>query len=77
VTTVDISTLQAVRDLLSLLETETEVILTEMNKPVAKVVPYEPPRLPNSERVPDLHPGVWISEDFDDFLPREFWADKL
>lgn len=76
-TTVDISTLQTVPDLLSLLETDTEVILIEMNKPVAKVIPFEPPRLPNRERVPDLHPGVWIRDDFDGFLPRAFWADKL
>ena len=75
-TTVDISTLQAIHNLLSLLETDTEIILTEMNKPVAKVVPFVAPRLPNSARIPDLHPGIWISEDFDAFRPSDYWEDK-
>jgi hypothetical protein len=24
-------------------------------------------------RVPDLFPGIWTSDDFDDPLPDEFW----
>lgn len=24
-------------------------------------------------RTPDLHPGLWMSDDFDDPLPDEFW----
>lgn len=26
-----------------------------------------------NKRIPDMHPGGWISEDFDDPLPDEFW----
>ncbi|MBI5670744.1 MAG: DUF2281 domain-containing protein [Chloroflexi bacterium] len=26
-----------------------------------------------AKRIPDLHPGGWISEDFDEPLPDEFW----
>ena len=76
-TTVDISTLHEIDDLLSLLEADTPVILTKMNKPFAKLIPVEPANLPNMERVPILHSGMWMSDDFDAKLPREFWADKL
>jgi antitoxin (DNA-binding transcriptional repressor) of toxin-antitoxin stability system len=75
-TTVDISTLHAVQDLLSLLKTDTEIILTEMNKPVAKLIPFEPVNSPSKERTPDMHPGVWMREDFDAFRPSDYWEDK-
>ena len=75
-TRVEISTLQSVRDLLLLLEADTEIILVEVNKPVAKLIPFEPANLSHQERIPDLHPGVWMREDFDHFRPSDFWEDK-
>ncbi len=39
--------------------------------PLAKLVPIAASK---KERIPDLNEGsVWISDDFDDPLPDEFW----
>ncbi|HEX3051929.1 MAG TPA: hypothetical protein VHP83_14815 [Aggregatilineaceae bacterium] len=46
----------------------TEVILTEDEKPVVRLSPMQ--------RIPDLFPGGWISDDFDDPLPDEFWLGE-
>ncbi len=29
-----------------------------------------------SPRIPDLFPGIWTSDDFDDELPDEFWLGE-
>jgi prevent-host-death family protein len=48
-----------------------EIVLTENNQPVARLVPME---YPSGKRVPGLHAGmVWVSEDFDAPLDEEFW----
>lgn len=53
--------------LLSLVAKGTEVILTEGNTPVARLVPI-------GKRVAGLHPGaIWTGDDFDEPLPEEFW----
>ncbi len=42
--------------------------LEELESVTEKVGSHLPPRTPN------LHPGsVWMSDDFDDPLPDEFW----
>ena len=74
--TIDISTLQAVRELLALLETETEVILTEANKPIVTLAVKHHPHVPENGRVPDSFPQIWISDDFDDELPEKYWVDR-
>ncbi len=56
------------KELLALLSTGTEVVLTEGDTPVARLVPFEP-------RTPGLHAGTaWVSEDFDQPLEDEFWS---
>src|SRR4051794_33121422 len=59
--------------LLALLTADTEVILTRGETPVARVTPLAPPP-PIKERIPGLDAGTtWMSDDFDDPLPDEFW----
>jgi antitoxin (DNA-binding transcriptional repressor) of toxin-antitoxin stability system len=51
-----------------------EVVVEENGEPVAKVTHMEKPRQ-IKERVFGLGEGkVWMSEDFDDELPDEFWG---
>jgi antitoxin (DNA-binding transcriptional repressor) of toxin-antitoxin stability system len=52
--------------LLSLVAEGTEVVLTEGDTPIARLVPV-------GKRVAGLHAGVtWMSEDSDESLPDEF-----
>ncbi len=58
--------------LLELVASGLDVVLTEGKSPVARVVPVL--RKINAPRVPGLSAGkIWISPDFDDPLPDEFW----
>lgn len=55
-------------ELLSLIAEGTEVLLTEGDTPVARLVPI-------GRRVAGLHAGaIWTSEDFDEPLPEAFWT---
>ncbi len=77
VKTVDISNIQAVRDyLVALLEAEAEVILMNGNTPIAKLVPMSDVHPAKNDRVPDLYPTMWVSDDFDDLLPGEYWLKE-
>jgi prevent-host-death family protein len=59
-------------ELLSLVTTGTEIILTEGSTPLARIVPIADAPMP---RVAGLHPGaIWTSEDFDEPLPEAFWT---
>lgn len=66
--TVDVHEAQIrLMELLSLVLAGTEVILTEGNMPLARLVPIAAPTAP---RVAGLHPGaIWTSDDFDEPLP--------
>ena len=75
-TTVDILRVQGVRDLLLLLETDTEIILTEANKPIVKLAVTHFPNIPENGRVPDMHPKIWIGDDFDEQLPEKYWVNR-
>ncbi len=56
------------KGLLSIVAEGTEVVLTEGDTPVARLVPI-------GKRVAGLHSGaIWTSEDFDEPLPEEFWT---
>ncbi|MBC8262734.1 MAG: toxin-antitoxin (TA) system antitoxin [Anaerolineales bacterium] len=56
------------QELLSQVLEGMEFVLTEENKPIARVMPI-------SLRVAGLHTGaIWTSADFDEPLPDEFWA---
>ena len=70
-TTIDVrKKLPELKGLLSLVANGTEVVLTEGNTPIARLVPV-------GKRVGGLHAGaIWTSENFDDPLPDEFWTGK-
>jgi prevent-host-death family protein len=51
-----------------------EVIISEHNKPLAKLVPILSSQ---KSRTPGLNKGkIWVSEDFDDPLPDKFWTGE-
>lgn len=59
-------------ELLSLVKAGNEVIITQAQTPVMRLVPVN-----NNvqQRVAGLHAGMgWISDDFDAPLPDEFWV---
>lgn len=58
-------------ELLSLVAIGTEIILTEGNTPLARIVPMAGA----TPRVSGLHPdAIWTSEDFDEPLPEKLWT---
>ena len=71
--TVDVHAAQIhLAELLALVTAGTEVILTEGNTPLARIVPMVVSPTP---RVAGLHPGaIWASEDVDEPLPEDFWT---
>lgn len=74
---IDITTMQAFKDyLLSVLEQDTEIILTEGDTPLARLTQVEKQIAPTGARVAGLHPGHWMSDDFDEALPDEFWLGE-
>ena len=63
------------RELLSLVRSGAEVILTEDNTPLARLLPVLP--LPKKKRVAGLHKGTFqIQDDLDEPLPDEFWLGQ-
>ncbi len=69
--TVDLYEAQAhLTELVTMVRAGDEVILTEGNTPVARLVP-----IAAVPRVAGLHRGaIWASDDFDEPLPEEFWV---
>lgn len=60
-------------ELLAALEPNTEVMLMRGDAPVARVEALAPQK-PQGKRIIGMHEGtVWMSDDFDDELPLEFW----
>jgi prevent-host-death family protein len=60
------------KELLALVVKGTEIILTQGNTPIARLVPIA--ASPATSRVAGLHLGaIWMSDDFDEPLPDEFW----
>ncbi|MBI4518804.1 MAG: toxin-antitoxin (TA) system antitoxin [Deltaproteobacteria bacterium] len=58
-------------EVVALLRAGTEVVLTEGEKPLARLVPVTPPA---ATRVLGLHRGALRArEDFDEPLAEEFW----
>ncbi|MFH1975718.1 MAG: toxin-antitoxin (TA) system antitoxin [Pseudomonadota bacterium] len=59
-----------IKVLLSLVADGTEIVLTDNDIPIARLVQI-------GKRVAGLHAGaIRISEDFDEPLPDEFWVGK-
>lgn len=50
-----------------------EIVLEENGKPIAKITPIETPK-EIKNRTAGLGKGYWMSDDFDDELPDEFWG---
>ena len=71
--TVDVHEAQTcLTELLSSVTTGIEIILTEANTPIARLVPITPSPV---QRVSGLHAGaIWMSADFNEPLPEDFWA---
>jgi prevent-host-death family protein len=71
-TTMDIREAQArLIELLDIVMAGNEVVITQAEQPVMRLSPVS-----NGvkTRVAGLHAGMgWISEDFDDELPDDFW----
>jgi len=45
------------------------------NTPVARILPMED--APKKERTLGMHPNsIWVSDDFDESLPDEFWLNN-
>ncbi len=73
---IDISTLQEVKDLLELLKVDSEITLVDSNTPIAKLASINHARIPEDGRVPDMHPDIWVSNDFDDQVPERYWNNR-
>jgi antitoxin (DNA-binding transcriptional repressor) of toxin-antitoxin stability system len=73
--TVDVAEAQSqLPALIELALAGNEVVIAEGDKPLARLVPVA--RLRN-KRVAGLNRGtIWVSEDFDDPLPDEFWSGQ-
>jgi antitoxin (DNA-binding transcriptional repressor) of toxin-antitoxin stability system len=69
--TLDITTMQAIKDVVSSLEQDTELILTDNGQPVARVLPVK--KL-TRKQLAGLFPGAMVMhDDFDEPLPDSFW----
>ncbi len=74
--TVDVTDTQVtLAALLALVAQGTEIVLTQGDTPLARIVPPDaPPATPAKPRIAGLFPGeIWTSDDFDDPLPDNFW----
>jgi prevent-host-death family protein len=61
----------SLKELVALVVEGTEIVLTEDDNPLARIVPVAPTR----RRKAGLHLGaIWTSDDFDEPLPDEFWT---
>ena len=62
------------KEILSLVGTGIEVLITEGDTPIARLLPVESK---SNARVAGLHAGaIWTSEDFDEPLPETFWTGE-
>ncbi len=51
------------------------IVISENNKPLAKIVPVSEQ---STKRTAGLNKGkIWVSDDFDDSLPDDFWMGSL
>ena len=74
-TTIDVNEAQQqLSKLLELAKAGNEVIIAEGSTPVARLTGIAPTSVQRQARIAGLHQGAaWVSEDFDQPLPDEFW----
>jgi antitoxin (DNA-binding transcriptional repressor) of toxin-antitoxin stability system len=64
-----------IADLLALIAGGDEIVIEEDGKAVARLSPVP---TQSEQRIAGLHEGQgWVSEDFDEPLPDEFWAGRV
>lgn len=51
-----------------------EIVLEENGKPIAKITPIEKPKELKKRTAGLGKDTMWMSDDFDDELPDEFWG---
>jgi hypothetical protein len=51
---------------LTLLQQHSEIVLMQGNTPIAKIIGLHESLEDKAERIPDLHPGAWVSDNFND-----------
>jgi antitoxin (DNA-binding transcriptional repressor) of toxin-antitoxin stability system len=73
--TVNINENMSIETVIALIENGDEVVIEKNGEPLAKVTPFEKP-IEIKRRVAGLGKGevIYMSEDFDDELPDEFWG---
>jgi antitoxin (DNA-binding transcriptional repressor) of toxin-antitoxin stability system len=69
----------SLKDLVTLANQESEIVLTQDNHPVARVLPIgslqKASHGTSDRRALGLHRGAWmVADDFDEPLPDEFWV---
>jgi antitoxin (DNA-binding transcriptional repressor) of toxin-antitoxin stability system len=64
------------KELLKIMETGTEVLLRDGDA-TAKLTTARPTRESHEPRIANLHPGIIMSDDFNDPLPDEFWDSPI
>jgi antitoxin (DNA-binding transcriptional repressor) of toxin-antitoxin stability system len=79
--TIEVTKSKSLKDLVTLANQESEVVLTQDNTPVAKVLPIaslrKNPGGKSGRRTLGLHRGAWkVGGDFDEPLPDEFWLGE-
>lgn len=63
------------KELLSLVGKGSEIILTQDNTPIARLIPITTSS--TTARVAGLHPNaIWTSDDFDEPLSEAFWLGE-
>ena len=68
-------TQEYLKELLSLVAKGTEIVLTQGNTLIARLVPITASS--TAWRVAGLHlDAIWMSDDFDEPLPEEFWLGE-
>jgi antitoxin (DNA-binding transcriptional repressor) of toxin-antitoxin stability system len=64
----------SIQTVIALTKNGDEVVIEENGEPLVKVLPIEKPKI-QKQRTAGLGKGtMWMSEDFDDELPDEFWG---
>lgn len=65
----------SIQTVIKLAKNGDEIVLEENGKPIAKITPIIEIEQPKKKRTAGLGKGTtWMSDDFDDELPDEFWG---